>query len=537
MGRWGARWAALLASHQIGGAGLAAASAALVGACLAYVQPPTSWLRRGVLHVSPNGFDGFVGHSRPFAVRTIQRAADLADPGETILIWPGTYREEVFLRRGGRPGRPLVLRAAIPGQAVISGGADPAIVASWRWQARGAHLWSTPVRAAVAGLRWDGVMAFRSGSLPHLRKICSRPGAWPAFTSSDGELWLCLPRGERPEPGRLEVVRPMPWRTRSGGHQVASLWIEAPHVEVRDLRFDFAVMAAIQLWNTHHVLLEGNHFEGADVAINGNPSLRPLQQIRVSRNLSSCYPLYEWNREGWLSWSEIYSYSNCSLAWLGGADMTLDRNVVMQSGDGIKLSPEGGHNEARSNLIVDTTDDAFEFDGPARNLLVTDNVVFHSLVAFAPSPVSEGPLMIEGNTVVMAPSHPRQGYGVLLKLMGGAIHHVTLKHNFFLGYQMAHGQADSPVTAVVVEANGFATVRAPEEGLAQAAQMSWRANRFRRLSLTEWAAASHNPASLASVGGRPAVLPPVGPAWMDLFRDRASLPLRPSLQSPWLRMP
>lgn len=533
MGRWDV---SLLATHQIGGTGLAVASVALVAACLAYVQPPTGWLRRGVIHVAPQGFDGFVGHSRRFAVRTIQRAADLAEPGETILIWPGIYREDVFLRRGGRPGRPLVIRAALPGQAVISGGADPAITASWRWQPRGAQLWSTPARDAVGGLRWDGVMAFRSGALPQLRKICSRPGAWPAFTFSDGELWLCLPRGERPDTGRVEVTRPMPRRTRSGGHQVASLWIEAPHVEVRDLRFDFAVMAAIQLWNTHHVRIEGNHFEGADVAINGNPSLHPLRQIRVSRNFSSCYPLYEWN-QGWLSWSEVYAYSNCSLVWLAGADMTVDRNLVLQAGDGIKLSPQGGRNEARSNLIVDTTDDAFEFDGSARNLLVTSNVVFHSLVAFAPSPVSEGPLKIEGNTVVMAPSRPRQGYGVLLKLMGGAIENVWLSHNVFLGYQLAHGQADSPLSAVGLEANGLATVRAPEEGLAQASQIHWRHNRFQRVSLAEWAAASTNPASLASIGASPAVLPPVGPAWMEVTSGRAPLPLRSTLRSPWLRMP
>jgi hypothetical protein len=90
--------------------------------------------------VAPDGFDGYLGQSRRFAVRTIQRAADQADPGETILIWPGTYREEVFLRRGGRPGRPLVLRAAIPGQARISGSAHPALMASWRWQSRGGDL-------------------------------------------------------------------------------------------------------------------------------------------------------------------------------------------------------------------------------------------------------------------------------------------------------------------------------------------------------------------------------------------------------------
>ena len=214
--------------------------------------------------------------------------------------------------------------------------------------------------------------------------------------------------------------------------------------------------------------------------------------------------------------------------------MTVDRNVVMQSGDGIKLSPQGGHNEARSNLIVETTDDAFEFDGPARNLLVSDNVVFNPSVALAPSPVSAGPVMIEKNTFLLFPSHPRKGYGVLLKLMGGAIHNVRMKQNFYLGYQIGYGLPDSPLNAVVVEDNGFATVRAQEEGLAQAAQILWQGNRFRRLSLAEWASAIYNP---ASVGGRPVALPPVGPAWMDLASDKATLPLRPYLRSPWLRMP
>lgn len=144
MGKWGAGWASLLASYQIGGSGLATASAALVLATLVYWPPPTGWLRRGAVHVAPDGFDGSLGHSRRFAVRTIQRAADLAEPGETILIWPGTYREEVFLRRGGDPGRPLVLRAAIPGRAVISGGADPTLMASWRWQARGGTSGAPP---------------------------------------------------------------------------------------------------------------------------------------------------------------------------------------------------------------------------------------------------------------------------------------------------------------------------------------------------------------------------------------------------------
>lgn len=518
------------------GSALAALSLGTI-ACLFYLQPPSGWLRRGVVHVAPDGFDGFIGHSRRFPLRTIQRAVQLAEPGETILIWPGIYREEVHWRRGGRPGKPVVLRSALPGQAVISGGALPAVMDGWRWRPRGPHLWSTPVGWRVDGLRWRGLMAYRGNSTTHLRQICARPGAWPAFVSSARELWLCLPGGQRPASEALEVRRPMPARTRSGGHQVASLWIEAPYVEVRDLRFDFAVMAAIQLWNTHHVRLEGNLFDGADVAVNDNPALQPPRAIVVTRNFSRCYPLYEWARWGWLSWRELYRYSNCSLTWLRGSDVEVSGNIVLQAGDAIKISPRAGANLARNNLIVETTDDGFEFDGAARHLRVEHNLVFNAFVALAPSPVSPGPLLIRDNTVVQFPFAPQRGQGVLLKLMGGPIRHVALHENVYLGYKIGYGDLDSPLSDVRIEANGLAILTDRNDGLAQADQIHWRANRYLRLSMSAWNEARARPALLASLGARPRQLGPIGPAWLDLHRDPAAAPLRPYLQSPWLVRP
>ena len=518
---------------RLGLGGLTAAVLALLST-LHYLQPPSGWLRRGVVHVAPNGFDGFLGQSRRWAVRTIQRAAELAEPGETILVWPGIYREEVHLRRGGRPGQPLVLRAAVPGRAVISGGAESAVMASWRWRSPGGHLWSTPVDWRVDGLRWRGVAAYRSLSLPHLRRICARAGAWPAFHSTARRLWLCLPDGARPRLEGLEVRRPMPLRQRSGGHQVASLWIEAPHVEVRDLRFDFVVMAAIQLWDTRDVRLEGNQFVDADVAINDNPSLHWPRAITVRHNFSTCQPLYEWSRQGWLSWREVYSYSNCSLVWLRGSDIVVERNVISQAGDAIKLSPEGGKNRAAHNLIAETTDDAFEFDGAARDLVVQDNLIFHPYVALAPSPVRAGPVWILDNTILQFPSAAPAGHGVLMKLMGGPSQRLTLRDNVFVGSRLANGMADSPVSAMRIEANGFATLASRQEGLAQVDQILWRANRFWRLSDAQWREAEHRPLLLAPIGARPVALGPIGPAWMGLESAPAPPSLGAVLRSPWM---
>ena len=101
-----------------------------------YIGIPTAGLRSGVVHVAPWGSDLLIGHAKGWPLRSLARAVELATPGETILHWPGTYRETVLMRRGGLPGKPLRIRAAIPGQAVISGAAPQQQTASWQWRMR-----------------------------------------------------------------------------------------------------------------------------------------------------------------------------------------------------------------------------------------------------------------------------------------------------------------------------------------------------------------------------------------------------------------
>ncbi|MFC4019939.1 hypothetical protein ACFOW4_18615 [Micromonospora sp. GCM10011542] len=53
-------------------------------------MPPTQGGR--YLHVSPRGDDRADGRSRATALRTLQRAADLTEPGDTVLVGGGEYR-------------------------------------------------------------------------------------------------------------------------------------------------------------------------------------------------------------------------------------------------------------------------------------------------------------------------------------------------------------------------------------------------------------------------------------------------------------
>ena len=60
-----------------------------------------------ILHVDKSGSDSNSGMSRSDAFATIQRAVDMAWDGDTILVWPGTYREDVDLK-----GRAITLQSA-----------------------------------------------------------------------------------------------------------------------------------------------------------------------------------------------------------------------------------------------------------------------------------------------------------------------------------------------------------------------------------------------------------------------------------------
>ena len=74
-------------------------------------------------------------------VRTIQRAADLAQPGDVISVAPGVYRERVAPPRGGKPDRPIVFRSQVRLQAIIKG----SDVWEPLWRQEGGPIWSGEV--------------------------------------------------------------------------------------------------------------------------------------------------------------------------------------------------------------------------------------------------------------------------------------------------------------------------------------------------------------------------------------------------------
>ena len=81
-----------------------------------------------VLHVATAGSDAADGsEDGPF--RTISRAAAIAQPGDTVLVHAGEYREWVAPRRGGLSEQRRITYEAAAGEHVVIKGSE--VVTGW----------------------------------------------------------------------------------------------------------------------------------------------------------------------------------------------------------------------------------------------------------------------------------------------------------------------------------------------------------------------------------------------------------------------
>ena len=98
------------------------------------------------LHVATNGADTADGSaSRP--LRTINRAAELARPGDTVLVHGGEYREWVRPRRGGLSGTRRITYQAAPGEHVVIKGSERVT----GWEPEQGTVWRASVPNALFG--------------------------------------------------------------------------------------------------------------------------------------------------------------------------------------------------------------------------------------------------------------------------------------------------------------------------------------------------------------------------------------------------
>ena len=79
-------------------------------------------------HVVPTGNDANAG-TQAAPLRTIQHAADLAQPGDVVTVHEGIYREQVSPPRGGMSDAKRITYQAAPGEKVVITGSE--VVKGW----------------------------------------------------------------------------------------------------------------------------------------------------------------------------------------------------------------------------------------------------------------------------------------------------------------------------------------------------------------------------------------------------------------------
>ncbi|HET7474567.1 MAG TPA: hypothetical protein VFJ97_00915 [Dermatophilaceae bacterium] len=111
-------------AHPARGRAAPRSALAILGAALAIgsgvpLAPVAQAALARTLHVATTGTStGDGSAARPFA--TVQRGADVARPGDTILVHQGTYRGVVIITRSGTQAQPITLTSAGDGPVTLT---------------------------------------------------------------------------------------------------------------------------------------------------------------------------------------------------------------------------------------------------------------------------------------------------------------------------------------------------------------------------------------------------------------------------------
>jgi parallel beta-helix repeat protein len=349
----------------------------------AFAEPS---LRR--LYVAPSGSDDNPGTSPGSPLRTIQKAADLAQAGDLVSIAAGVYRETVSVPRSGTAAQPIVFRGA-PG-AVLDG-ADAAIAGGAAWTPAGGGVFSRVTGFATGHVVTEAGRLFRYDSLAALGALAAGP---PGGFFFDGtSLFVKFSDGSAPAAHTLHVAR------REDGFVIDTrAFVRVEGLEIRHfgagdfgkgVYLRYCSSCAVRGCRIHEVESAGVWIKGGD------------------RNLVEDNELSDTSIFGW-DWDQTKGSS----AENNGVTLTDDvgfgnvvrRNVFRGTFNGIgpcgSLPPPSGfttETDVYDNYFQQHTDDALEPEGWCANVRMWNNRIQDVHMAFAVAPAAPGPTYIVRN--------------------------------------------------------------------------------------------------------------------------------------------
>lgn len=261
--------------------------------------------------VSTTGSDRNTGLcSAPW--KTIQKAVDTLRPGQTALVRAGTYRENVFMERGGTASDRITLRAYAGERVVLRGrlrvGASNVRVVGLRIDGRGLEL-ATPLvyvmgNRGVTLERLEATRSPRSGILVgNNARDVTVIACWVHDNGTRAKLdhGLVLARGSG---GRVESN--LVEHNRAGGILLYPEWDNALVNQNTVIgNGSFGVLVGGEQTTSDRILVVNNI-----VAYNGGQGIRTFWRNRVGRGNAAAYNLIWGNAEDDVSRTGIEQHGN-----------------------------------------------------------------------------------------------------------------------------------------------------------------------------------------------------------------------------------
>lgn len=348
---------------------------------------PEPTLRR--LFVATTGNDANTGTIPTAPLRTIQRAATLAQAGDLVLIQPGIYRETVTIARSGTATQPLVFRGAAAG--AIVDGADATIAAGVRWTQSGR------VHSIVTGFPTGSVVTevgrlFEYGSLSELQALAA--GAPGGFFFDGTRVHVSFLDGSTPASHSMQVGR-----LEQGFVANNRAFIRIENLEIRyqgasefgtGVSFRNCSDCAVRTCRIHEMNSAGVRVRGGDRVLIENNDIFDTSIIGWPWSLT---------RSSTASDAIVFSHEV-------GRGHVVRRNTMHGTFDGMQacgtIAPVAGvtnETDIHDNVFFDHPDDALENDAYCANVRVWNNRISNVHMGVSAAPATPGPLWVVRNVV------------------------------------------------------------------------------------------------------------------------------------------
>jgi hypothetical protein len=351
-------------------------------------QPEPS-LRR--LYVAPGGSDApqNPGTSPGAPLRTIQRAADLAQAGDLVLISPGVYRESVSVPRSGTASQPIVFRGN--GAGAVLDGAEAGLVTGGAWAPGAGGVFSLVPGFASGHVVTELGRLFRYDSLAELVALAA--GAPGGFFHDGTTLHVKLADGTSPAAHQMHVARREDGFLVDTRSNVRIENLEIRHYGAGDfgkgVYLRYCTGCAVRGCSIHEIGAAGVWIKGGD------------------RNLVEDNHLWDTSIFGW-PWDDTKGSSaennGVTLTDDVGVGNVIRRNLIHGWFNGVgpcgSLPPPSGlvnETDVYDNVFLQHTDDALEPEGHCSNVRMWNNRIQDVHMAFAVAPAAPGPTFIVRN--------------------------------------------------------------------------------------------------------------------------------------------